>query len=178
MANPNPDPLKARQAKKAKRRGKPGSLSDAQAVLWQALRKAGELLEHEDPHLSLKAVHAVSQCAANYAKVLEVGELEARLQALEAEVEAGRGRRPRSDTQRQAGRSVTGRRGRLAKLEAARKPGTGPLFRVWEAHPDGGYVCRKTGERRPPFQGNEGCTVFTEVGDPPKVLLGVDGDAL
>ena len=86
----NPNPTAARQAKKAKRRGKPGTLADAQAVLWRALQKAGELLDTEDPHLSLKAVHAVSQCAGSYAKVLEVGELEARLQALEAELEAGK----------------------------------------------------------------------------------------
>ena len=81
MSNPNPSA--ARQAKKRKAHLQTGTLADAQAVLWRALVRAGELLENEDPALSLKAVHAVSQCAGSYAKVLEVGELEARLLALE-----------------------------------------------------------------------------------------------
>jgi hypothetical protein len=37
----------------------------------------------EEPELRLKAIHAVSQCAGQYAKLLEVGELEARLKVLE-----------------------------------------------------------------------------------------------
>ncbi len=81
MSNPNADPTKARRSK---RRGKPGTLEDARALLWRALSRAGELLEMEDPALSLKAVHAVSQGAAAYARIIEVGEMEARLAALEA----------------------------------------------------------------------------------------------
>ena len=80
---PNPDPVEARQAKRRKRRGKPGTLEDARALLWRALTRAGELLEEEDPALSLKAIHAISQGVGAYAKVLEVGELEARIAALE-----------------------------------------------------------------------------------------------
>ena len=83
MANPNADPSKARQAKKRKRRGKPGSIEDARALLWKALQRAGDILESEDDTLSLKAIHAVSQGAAAYARIVEVGELEARLTALE-----------------------------------------------------------------------------------------------
>ena len=81
MSNPNADPTKARQAKKRKR--KPGNLQAVAAKLWAALEAAEELLAEDDPHLRLKAVHAVSQVAVSYTKVYEVGELEARLQALE-----------------------------------------------------------------------------------------------
>jgi len=83
MSNPNADPTKARQARRKKRRGKPGTLEDARALLWRALTRAGDLLEEEDPALCLKAIHAVSQGAAAYARIVEVGELEARLAALE-----------------------------------------------------------------------------------------------
>ncbi|MDL2343098.1 hypothetical protein QOL99_02925 [Deinococcus sp. MIMF12] len=81
----NTDPVQARQGKRRKRRGKPGTLEDARALLWRALTRAGELLEEEDPLLSLKAIHAVSQGASAYAKIVEVGELEARIAALEGQ---------------------------------------------------------------------------------------------
>ena len=92
MANPNADPTKARQAKKRKRRGTPGSIEDARALLWKALQRAGQLLDAEivedgvsrpDNHTALRAIHAISQGAAAYARIVEVGELEARLAALE-----------------------------------------------------------------------------------------------
>ncbi|WP_144012090.1 hypothetical protein [Deinococcus sp. LM3] len=83
MANPNP--VEARKAKRARRRGKPGTLEEARALLWRALERAGELLEVEDPAHALKAVHAVSQGAAAYARIVEVGELEARIAALEGQ---------------------------------------------------------------------------------------------
>ena len=79
----NPNPTEARQAKRQKRRGQPGTLEDARALLWKALQRAGVILENEDDTLSLKAIHAVSQGAAAYARIIEVGELEARLAALE-----------------------------------------------------------------------------------------------
>lgn len=85
MANPNPDAAKARMGKKAKRRSQPGTVEAARALLWQALERAAELLQEDDPYLSLKAVHAVSQGASAYAKIVEVGELEARIEALEAQ---------------------------------------------------------------------------------------------
>ena len=65
-------------------------MEDARRLLWQALTRAGELLEVEDPEtgqpdnaLALKAIHAISQGASAYAKIVEVGELEARIKALE-----------------------------------------------------------------------------------------------
>ena len=98
MSNPNADPTKARQAKKARRKGRPGSLEDARALLWRALERAGELLGEEDPAFALKAVHAISQGAMAYARIVEVGELEARIAALEGasiEGEAGHSSSPR-----------------------------------------------------------------------------------
>jgi hypothetical protein len=93
MANLNADPSKARQAKKRKRRGAPGTIEDARALLWKALQRAGQLLEAEtvkedgtvtpDNHTALRAIHAISQGAAAYARIVEVGELEARIAALE-----------------------------------------------------------------------------------------------
>ncbi len=56
----NSNPVQARMGKRKKRRSKPGTLEDARALLWRALTRAGELLEEEDPLLSLKAIHAVS----------------------------------------------------------------------------------------------------------------------
>ncbi|WP_424951021.1 hypothetical protein [Deinococcus sp.] len=89
----NPNPTTARQAKKRKRRSKPGSIEDARALLWKALQRAGELLEAEtvkedgsvtpDNHTALRAIDAISQGAAAYARIVEVGELEARIAALE-----------------------------------------------------------------------------------------------
>lgn len=83
MANPNP--TEARQAKQAKRkaRRKVGSLQDAQALLWRALERAGQLLELPEPEMALRAIHAVSQGASAYARIIEVGKLEDRLTELE-----------------------------------------------------------------------------------------------
>ncbi len=83
MANHNADPTQARQARRQKRRSQPGTLEDARALLWKALERAAAILENEDDTLSLKAIHAVSQGTAAYARIIEVGELEARLSALE-----------------------------------------------------------------------------------------------
>jgi hypothetical protein len=82
MANPHPDPLRARLAKKRRRRA--GGLPQLTAILWKALLEAESVLQAaEEPALRLRAVHALSQCAGQYAKLLEIGELEARIQALE-----------------------------------------------------------------------------------------------
>jgi hypothetical protein len=80
MANHNP--YQARQARKRKRQG---TLQDVLQMLWAALTAAEAVLEEcaGDHEQTLKAVHAISQCGGQYAKLLEVGELEARLAALE-----------------------------------------------------------------------------------------------
>lgn len=65
----------------------PGSLEDARRVLWAALKRAELALKARDHSTALKGVHAVSQCAAAYARIVEVSELEARISALEAQSE-------------------------------------------------------------------------------------------
>lgn len=89
MAAPNnPQTLKARMAKKKRQRT--GDLKALQRKVWTALLHAEDVLEDAaEPELRLKAIHALSQCAGQYAKLLEVGELEARLSELEVKV-AGR----------------------------------------------------------------------------------------
>ena len=81
MANPNADPTRARLAKKAKAR--PGNIQDAAGAVWDALETAREILSSTDTNERLKACHATFQGAQAYAKLFEVGELEARLSALE-----------------------------------------------------------------------------------------------
>jgi hypothetical protein len=79
----NASPYKARLGKRL--RGKPGDLADLQKILWYSLKLAQGVLDQatEDDQI-LRAVHCVSQCAGQYAKLLEVGEFEARLAAIEA----------------------------------------------------------------------------------------------
>lgn len=72
---------RARAGKKA--RSKPGDLKAVAAIVWTALETAQDLLESQDTNQQLRACHAVFQGSAAYAKVLEVGELERRIQALE-----------------------------------------------------------------------------------------------
>ena len=72
MANHNADPTQARQAKRRKKLFEPGTLEDARVLLWKALQRAGVILENDDDALSLKAIHAVSQGAAAYARIIEV----------------------------------------------------------------------------------------------------------
>lgn len=88
----NSNPVEARLAKQKKGRARraKGSLSQVQGLLWAALERAGELLDNPDPAHALKAVHAISTGAGAYARVVEVGELQGRLDALEARL-AGQG---------------------------------------------------------------------------------------
>jgi transcriptional regulator of aromatic amino acid metabolism len=82
-------PHLARQEKKRARRPKPGTVKQLSAVLWRAIT-------HLETHLDItataetvdtgelcKLTHALSQSASTYLKAVEVGELEARLGALE-----------------------------------------------------------------------------------------------
>ena len=96
---PNPNPYKARQAKRpvppkvALTTGGHayGTLEEVLAIVWGALKEAEGVLTRapfSDNELKLKSVHAVSQCAGQYAKLLEASELEARLSALEAKMPA------------------------------------------------------------------------------------------
>jgi hypothetical protein len=93
MANPNPDALKARLGKRAKRRPKAGTVKQLTSVLWRALTHLEAHLdaiataEEVDTSELCKLTHALSQSAGVYLKALEVGEFEARLQALERDTQ-------------------------------------------------------------------------------------------
>ena len=79
-------PLKARQAKKRHARlRKSGTIADMQRELWRAILCAKDILlePSTDPATTLKAVHAITSASTAYAKLIEVGELEARLTELE-----------------------------------------------------------------------------------------------
>jgi hypothetical protein len=78
----------ARMSKKAK--GKPGSLDDLTHTLWKAIKRLDDHLEQlsdsdgkTDTSELCKLTHCLSQSASVYARVVEVGELENRLEALE-----------------------------------------------------------------------------------------------
>lgn len=79
MANPNP--TKARQARK--RRRKPGDVKAVLGKVWSALETAESDLGSQIPEIRLKAAHAVFQGATAYTKLLELGEHESRLRAVE-----------------------------------------------------------------------------------------------
>ena len=92
MANPNP--YQARQSFKLKRQRKAGSLADARLIQWRALKAAESAMyaagEARDCSAVLRAVHAITQASTAYAKLVEVGELEARLGELEKSLETRR----------------------------------------------------------------------------------------
>lgn len=80
MANSNPVP--GRLAKRAKRYN--GDVGQLQGKLWAAILRAETIMEPGgDDYLALRAAHCLSQVAASFLKAVEVGELEARLEALE-----------------------------------------------------------------------------------------------
>ena len=95
MANPNP--YKARQARKRRKKANVGTLKDVQGVLWEAIQmlelhilEPAERGEKIDVRDLCRLTHALSQAATTYAKITEVGEFEERLAALEAAQGTGR----------------------------------------------------------------------------------------
>ena len=94
MANPNP--YKARQARK-RRKARAGSLKDLQEVMWEGIEilqfhmrepeERGEVIELEK---LCRLMTTLTQAGHAYAKVVEVGEIEERLAALEAAQGVGR----------------------------------------------------------------------------------------
>jgi len=74
----------------AKRRAhKPLNLHEVLKILTTAIREAERLLleaDDGDHDLTLRAIHALGQVAGQYCKLLETGELEARLAELEAKM--------------------------------------------------------------------------------------------
>ena len=85
----NPDPHQARLAKAGKAaRAKPdgGDLTDLRRCLWLAVGKCTRAIQDADgmDDECRKTVHALTQCAGVYVRLLEVIDLEARISALEA----------------------------------------------------------------------------------------------
>lgn len=72
-----------------KRYRKPGDLGQLRAVLWRVICEVDDLLEARPPsnELVLKSAHAMAQLAGAYKSVVEVADLEARLERLERAVE-------------------------------------------------------------------------------------------
>ena len=78
-------PHLARIARSERRRAsQAGTLDDVKGKLWAAIERVDRMAESADDALALKATHAMVQACGAYVKVLEVGELEARLATLEA----------------------------------------------------------------------------------------------
>jgi hypothetical protein len=78
----NRSPHAARLAKRRARKAL--DLPDVLRIMTVAIREAeSALLTSTEVELTLKCVHALSQSCGMYAKLLEVGEFEARLKALE-----------------------------------------------------------------------------------------------
>lgn len=94
MAAPKkPNTAPARRKKAEKRRDTAeatGTLGDVRAKLWACIERVEELMTEGDPDaaLVLKGTHALVQACGAFVKVLEVGELEARLADLEAALDA------------------------------------------------------------------------------------------
>jgi hypothetical protein len=72
-------------ARLAKRRARqPLQMADLLKILTSAIREAERLLyEATDPDFTLRCIHALSQAAGQYSKLMAEGELEARLAVLE-----------------------------------------------------------------------------------------------
>ena len=70
-----------------RRRRSPGDLEALRRECWWAIRRVGEALD--DPDLTVgdlcKVAHALAGLANSYGRVVEVGDLAARLEALEAD---------------------------------------------------------------------------------------------
>ena len=66
-----------------------------QRELWRVVLCAKDVLldASTDPTTTLKAVHAITSASTAYAKLIEVGELEARLSTLEEERDKSMGNR-------------------------------------------------------------------------------------
>ena len=82
-------PHKARQAKKRHARlRKSGTIDNMRRALWRAILCATDVLldSSNDPATTLKAVHEITSASTAYTKLVEVGELDARLAELEAHV--------------------------------------------------------------------------------------------
>ncbi len=80
-------PVPAVRPRGRRRRSTPGTIQDVLGLLWGALQAARDVLgrqeEAQDDPGVLRAVHALSQCAGQYVRIIEIGDLEERLVRLE-----------------------------------------------------------------------------------------------
>lgn len=77
------------EAKKRRRRRKPGDIGKVRAVMWQGIELLERHVLRHDPERDdadelCKLMYALSQVTGTYAKLIEVGDIEERLAALEA----------------------------------------------------------------------------------------------
>ena len=81
----NSDPHQARAARKRRRAEKAGNPADLQIIVWRAITAASEIVADPstDTATRLRAIHAVSQSAGSYTKLIELVEFEARLRSIE-----------------------------------------------------------------------------------------------
>jgi hypothetical protein len=84
----NPKTLPARLAKRRKAQD-PGTVKRLKAALWLAISRLQEELEDKTRPLETRFIHALAQVAPAYLKAVEVGELEARLFAIENSLSNG-----------------------------------------------------------------------------------------
>ncbi len=87
MANKNP--YQGRIERKAKRSA--GDITRLREKLWKALERAEGLMDSDDAAVVLRAIHALAQATGPYLKAVEVGEIEARLRAIEERVNSKEG---------------------------------------------------------------------------------------
>jgi len=67
----------------------PGSIEDLKVKIWRAVCAAEEVLKAADcAEETIRAVHALIQAGREYAKILVNSELEERLKAIEAAINA------------------------------------------------------------------------------------------
>ena len=83
MANSNPHQARAGKRRAAVQRA--GSPDDLRAIVWTAILAARDIVADAatDPAERLRAVHAISQAAGNYLRLVEATEFDARLRAVE-----------------------------------------------------------------------------------------------
>ena len=83
VLTPKPTPL---------RRRKPGDIRQLRAVLWGSLIELETIiLGSDDPLLTIRASHALGTLAGSYVKCIEVADVTARLDAIEAELATVKG---------------------------------------------------------------------------------------
>ncbi len=67
-----------------RRRRKPGDINGLRRTLWAGLLEVEDLLGSDDPQLKLRAAHALAALSGSYLKALELVDIVARIERLEA----------------------------------------------------------------------------------------------